>query len=262
MAEKDGINKREEGEQEIMPSATLPAQVIRLAPSESFNFSCHPGVTCFTECCRMLELALTPYDVLRLRRATGLSSGQLLEKYIIIEQDVGEPFPRLYQSMVDDGRASCVFVAKEGCTVYAHRPSACRAYPLGRAVMRGDKGTMQEHFVLMREAHCAGFKEPVQRTALNYSLDQELTIYNRFNDAVAVILQHEAIRRGCIPSAKQVELFILALYNLDTFREMLVNGHLDPLACSPSEKNTLGHDDEKLLLFAIDWLQQQLFGIL
>ncbi len=246
----------------MMQSAILPPNVVRIAPSKSFTFSCHPGIKCFTECCRMLELALTPYDVLRLRRATGLSSGQLLESYIIIEQDAGEPFPRLYLTMVDDGRASCVFVAKEGCTVYAHRPSACRAYPLGRAVMRGDNGTMQEHFILMQEAHCAGFKEPVPRNAQDYSIDQELTTYNRFNDAVAMILQHDAIRRGCIPSAKQVELFIVALYNLDTYREMLVNGRLDPLPCSPSEKNVLQHDDEKLLLFAVDWLQQQLFGLL
>ena len=210
----------------------------------------------------MLELALTPYDVLRLRQATGLSSGQLLENYILVEQDAGEPFPRLYLTMVDDGRASCVFVAKEGCTVYAHRPSACRAYPLGRAVMRGDNGTMKEHFVLMQEGHCEGFNELVQQNAQDYSIDQELTTYNHFNDAVAMILQHEAIRRGYIPSAKQIDLFILCLYNIDTFRAMLVNGRLAPLTCNPAEKEVLQDDDEKLLLFAVDWLQQQLFGIL
>lgn len=244
----------------MMQPAILPPHVVPLARSETFNFSCHPGVRCFTECCRMLELALTPYDVLRLRRATGLTSEQLLENYIIVEQDAGEPFPRLYLTMVDDGRASCVFVTKEGCSVYAHRPSACRAYPLGRAVKRCDNGTREEHFVLMQEAHCKGFSEPEPHNAENYAIDQELTTYNRFNDAVVEILQHETIRGGCIPSAKQVDLFILCLYNLDTFKEMLVNGRLDQLSCSPSEKKTLQRDDEKLLLFAVDWLQQQLFA--
>ena len=110
----------------------LPRHITKLGRSETFTFSCHKNVKCFTECCRMLELALTPYDVLRLRLATGLTSGQLLDEYIIIEQDQGEPFPRLYLTMVDDGRASCVFVSAQGCTVYPHRPSACRAYPLGR----------------------------------------------------------------------------------------------------------------------------------
>ena len=165
----------------------------------------------------MLELALTPYDALRLRKATGLTSGQLLDSHIIIEQDPGEPFPRFYLTMVDDGRASCVFVTDQGCAVYKHRPSACRAYPLGRAVMRQETGAMEEHFVLMKEDHCLGFHEPISQNALMYSQDQELLTYNRFNDAVATILQHDSIRKGFIPSAKQIDLFILALYNIDSF---------------------------------------------
>ena len=238
----------------------LPQNIARLARSETFTFSCHKNVKCFTECCRMLELALTPYDVLRLRSATGLTSKQLLDDYIIIEQDPGEPFPRLYLTMVDDGRASCVFVAKEGCTVYPHRPSACRAYPLGRAVMRGQNGAIKEHFVLMKEPHCQGFAEPIPQNAVQYSMDQELVTYNRFNDAVAMIVQHDSIRKGLILSAKQIELFVLVLYNIDTFRKMVLTGHLDSITLTPSEKNQLQQDDEKLLLFGIDWLQQQLFS--
>lgn len=237
----------------------LPRHITKLGRSETFTFSCHKNVKCFTECCRMLELALTPYDVLRLRLATGLTSGQLLDEYIIIEQDPGEPFPRLYLTMVDDGRASCVFVSPQGCTVYPHRPSACRAYPLGRAVVRCENGSMEEHFVLMQEAHCQGFAEPAPQNAVQYSTDQELVVYNRFNDAIATIVQHDLIRKGLILSAKQIDLFILALYNIDTFREMMVDNRLDPLSLTDSEKNRLVRDDEKLLLFGIEWLQQQLF---
>ena len=32
-----------------------------------FSFACHPDVPCFTKCCSDLDLALTPYDVLRLK---------------------------------------------------------------------------------------------------------------------------------------------------------------------------------------------------
>lgn len=237
-----------------------PEYVTRLDSSDTFTFACHAGVSCFTDCCRMLELALTPYDVLRLRHATGLTSQELLDYYIIVEQDAGEPFPRFYLTMVDDGRASCVFVSPEGCTIYPHRPSACRAYPLGRAAVRTGNGTIIEHFVLMKEAHCRGFQEAGQQTPLQYSLDQELPIYNRYNDAVAQILQHEAIRQGMIPSRKDIEFFTLALYNLDTFRLMLMEGKLVPAILSPQEKDRL-QDDEELLLFAIDLLQRQLYGI-
>lgn len=206
----------------------------------------------------MLELALTPYDVLRLRKGTGLSSGELLDKYIIVEQDAGEPFPRFYLTMVDDGRASCVFVTGEGCRVYEHRPAACRAYPLGRAVMRNDDNGIEEHFVLMKEEHCLGFNEQVVQNALQYSQDQELDTYNRFNDAVATILQHDSIRKGFIPSAGQIETFTMALYNIDLFRERLLNNQLDSINLTDDEKKRLENDGE-LLLFAIDWLQKQLF---
>lgn len=208
----------------------------------------------------MLELALTPYDVLRLRKATGLTSGQLLDNYVIIEQDPGEPFPRFYLTMIDDGRASCVFVTDQGCSVYEHRPAACRAYPLGRAVMMSENGSMTEHFVLLKEDHCFGFQEPKQQTAFQYSEGQELLTYNRFNDAVAAIYQHDSIRKGFIPTSKQIDLFILALYNIDSFKEMLMNEELlSPGLLAPEDKNRLMNDDEALLLFAIDWMVQQLF---
>jgi len=242
---------------------TLPAHgpqnVTRLADEETFTFSCHPGVGCFTECCRMLELALTPYDVLRLRKATGLTSGQLLDRYIITEQEPGEAFPRFYLTMVDDGRASCVFVCDRGCTVYEHRPGACRAYPLGRAVRRSNNGQVDDHFVLIKEDHCLGFQEPVVQNTLAYSADQDLVTYNRFNDAVAAILQHDAVRKGFIPSAGQIDLFVLALYDLDDFRQRIRNCRLDDFILSQAEQTKLDSDEE-LLLFGIDWLSRQLFA--
>lgn len=244
----------------MISEVDFPEYVTRLDGRETFAFACHPGVRCFTDCCRMLELALTPYDVLRLRKATGLTSSQLLEDYIVIEQDPGEPFPRLYLTMVDDGRASCAFITPHGCAVYPHRPSACRAYPLGRAAVRDGSGMITEHFVLMKEKHCCGFLESALQTPTQYSIDQELAVYNRFNDAVIRILQHDAIRKGFIPSRKDIDLFILALYDLDSFRELLNEDKLESTTLSSPEKKRL-QDDEELLLFSIDLLHRQLFAI-
>ncbi len=47
----------------------------------SFSFACHPGLSCFTECCRDLRLALTPYDILRLKNRLGLASNDFLDQY-------------------------------------------------------------------------------------------------------------------------------------------------------------------------------------
>jgi uncharacterized protein len=236
----------------------LPENTSRIDGDDIFSFACHPLVKCFTECCRLLELTLTPYDVLRLRQATGLTSEELLAQYIITEQEPGEAFPRLYLSMVDDGRASCVFVGKDGCSVYAHRPGACRTYPLGRAVARTDSG-VQEHFVIMHEKHCQGFLEAAKQTPRGYNHAQEVTLYNQFNDAVLEIRQHQAIRNGFIPSHQNVELFILALYNLDTFRNVLLGDRLDFINLNSKEKEQL-QDDESLLKFGISLLQKHIFS--
>jgi len=84
----------------------LPEYATRITLGTAFSFSCHKGVSCFTECCRLLDLALTPYDLLRLRKSTGMHSEKLLESYIIVEHNPDEPFPRFYLTMVDDGRGT------------------------------------------------------------------------------------------------------------------------------------------------------------
>lgn len=240
-----------------MIRSKFPEAVYRLKPDEEFSFDCHPGVPCFTECCRMLELVLTPYDVLRLRRGTGLHSQQLHDRYLIEERTEQDLFPKYYLTMIDDGRASCVFVDQQGCRVYAHRPGACRAYPLGRAAVRTRSGELQQHFVLLKENHCRGFEQDCRKTPLDYAEEQGLGDYNRYNDALASLIQHEQVRKGhFLPTEDQLQFYSLALYNIDTFRDRLVNGTLST-DIYPEE---ILHDDESLLLFAIEWLKTRFFG--
>ena len=85
-----------------MIRSQFPEAVYRLKPDEEFTFDCHPGVSCFTECCRMLELSLTPYDVLRLRKGTGLTSQELHDRFIIEERGDQDMFPKYYLTMIDD----------------------------------------------------------------------------------------------------------------------------------------------------------------
>jgi Fe-S-cluster containining protein len=235
-----------------------PVNVTQLPPGKRFRFRCHPEVDCFTECCRMLELVLTPYDLLRMRYATGLTSQQLLDRHVILEQEPGEPFPRLYLGMVDDGRASCIFVAKTGCTIYPHRPGACRTYPLGRGVRCRRNGEIAEQYVLLQEPHCHGYREENLQDIAEYIADQELAAYHRSNDKVAAILQHEAIKSGFVPSAKQIEFFLLALYNLDTFRDKLRNGQLTEYQARTPGPAPFA-DDEDLLDYGIELVARELF---
>ncbi len=235
----------------------LPSQAVAIDGNSTFAFACHQGLSCFTECCRMLELALSPYDMLRLRRGTGLTSAQLLERYLIIEQDPGEPFPRLYLSMVDDGRASCAFVTPNGCSVYQHRPGACRTFPLGRGVGRCGK-TLSEQFVLIPEPFCKGFGTDHRHTPHQYISDQEATEYNRYNDRVTQILQHDAIRAGFNPSQGDVDSFLLLLYDLDTLRLRLRQGRFPDAGPTMREVGKQGSDEE-LLDAALDLLPRLIF---
>ena len=240
----------------MMTESPLPVVTKAIDKKDSFAFACHKGVSCFTECCRMLELALSPYDVLRLRYSTGKTSTELLDQFVIMEQEPGEPFPRFYLTMVDDGRASCIFVSTEGCTIYPNRPAACRTYPLGRGAQRNPDGTVADHFILIEENHCHGFAETATQTPIEYTADQELSAYYRFNDLVARILQHDSIRRGFKPSIKQLELFTLALYDLDRFRVLIEKSEIQVPSANAFEID----NDEQLLEHGIVWISDQLFS--
>jgi len=235
--------------------------IIPIQAEEKFSFACHPGVPCFTECCRQLDLALTPYDVLRLKNKLGLHSGSFLEQYVIVGLEEGQIFPTCYLTMVDDGRASCVFVTSEGCSVYADRPSACRAYPVGRGMRLKPDGGEEELFVLVRESHCQGFHENKQHTPAGYFENQELNAYNQANDELLPLIQHEKIKAGFRPDRDQLDQYMLALYNLDMFRQEMADGRVKmnrPL--TPLELQGMAGDDEELLRLGIRWLRQEYFG--
>ncbi|MDX2433521.1 MAG: YkgJ family cysteine cluster protein, partial [Desulfobacterales bacterium] len=197
-----------------------------------------------------------PYDVLRLRRKTGLKSFELLEKYIITEKGEEDIFPHFYLTMVDDGRASCVFVNRNGCTIYQDRPAACRTYPMGRAVTR-EKGRLDVFFVLLHEAHCHGFTEHTIQTVESFNRSQGLEPYNRFNDMLTSITQHEKIRQGMRLSDQQLLSYSLALYDIDTFRSALEKGAIPGADDIPGTDFT---DDEALLVYGMKWLKRALFA--
>ncbi|MFH7319007.1 YkgJ family cysteine cluster protein [Desulfurivibrio sp. D14AmB] len=238
-------------------------QLQPLQGKEQFAFDCGPDLSCFTECCRALDLVLTPYDVLRLRRNLGISSDEFLERYAVVEASEDEAFPLVFLAMVDDGRASCPFVAASGCTVYQDRPAACRAYPLGRGLrLTGCGGRkIQELFVLVREPHCRGFELDRKKDAASWMDGQGLTAYNRVSDALLPLLRHPRILQGWRPTPAQKAQYLEALYQLEQLQAQLLAGEAarlvaaDPQGRSATELATL--DEMELLLVAIDWLRNE-----
>jgi len=239
----------------------LPENVTRLCGAKKFSFGCHSRVNCFTECCRELELALTPYDVLRLRKKLALSSADFINRYIVLEQEENDFFPRLYLGMVDDGRASCPFVGPAGCMVYGDRPGACRAYPVGRGVTLAPDGRQQEIYVLVKENHCLGFGEPQSYSVAEWFHNQGLSEYNAMNDKVMSLLYHEQARQGTRLTHEQVGFFLLAFYKLDEFKEFISGADfLTRFNVTEKEIQAFLIDEESLLRFAVRWLKKTLFN--
>ncbi len=235
---------------------SFPENVQPIDKKSTFRFRCHTKVQCFNECCRELELALTPYDVLRLREGLNLSSAEFLDRHAIVEFTENHPYPFVYLGMVDDGRASCPFVAEQGCLVYHERPGACRTYPVGRgASMLKDK-QVNLKYVLIREPHCLGFNDQQEQTIEEWEKDQEIILYNKYNDQLMSLTQHPMLRRGMQLSKEQADLFITALYDLDTFRK-------DPLFLDymhkKNPKSGDSFDNIVILENAIEILSKELF---
>lgn len=229
------------------------ADIRPIAIGESFAFSCTPERACFTECCRLLDLALSPYDVLRLKRALAISSGAFLDQYAVIEE--GGNFPVVYLGMVDDGRASCPFVCEEGCRVYGDRPAACRFYPIGRGASMTPEGCRQQ-FVLVREPHCLGHERSTPQDIDSWQQGQELAPYIRAGDRFAGLVQHPAAVGNFTADREQRQLYLTCLYDLDGLRRRLIDG--DPSLTALAAAGVPA-DDETLLDAAIDWLAATLF---
>lgn len=237
-----------------------PEHVRRLCAKEAFSFRCHPGLLCFTDCCRQLELALTPYDVLRLKNNLGLTADDFLEQYCLIERHEDEPFPKVFLGMNNDEQGTCPFVEKSGCKVYDDRPGACRAYPVGRAAFQTTDGKFHDFHVLLTEPHCQGFSESASQSVAQWTKAQGLDEYNTMNDETMVILHHQNAQTQQF-SKEQLDAFMLALYRLDAFRKyVLAPENKRKADLTPEEQEKIAVDDKALLLFSIRWLKNELYG--
>ncbi len=252
----DALAEREADETEAFLHS-LP----ELKPGETFRFACHPNVPCFNACCSDLTLMITPYDALRLRRALGISSTDFLKHFVarMTLPDTGFPMPRL--KMREERQKRCPFVSPEGCKVYPNRPGACRTYPLGRASRLDEDGKVVEQFFIVREPHCRGFEETADWDAPGWLADQDLTVYNTFNDRY-MLLMSLTRGKGVELSDKQQQMVWLALYQPDAFQEFIAKMDLFRLVDIDEErKASIVNDEEAALTFGFDWLELVFFGL-
>ena len=236
----------------------------RLGPDDAFRFACRPGISCFNQCCGDVNIFLSPYDVLRMKRRLGMRSGEFLDKYTILPVHKEMKTPVVVLRMNDDEAKSCPMVTGEGCSIYSDRPWPCRMYPLGLASQRGapEGGPGGRFYFLMREQGCRGFDEqPREWTVRQWLDDQGVDAYDYWGDQFKELALHPFFEDGGTLSPEKMHMFFTACYDLDKFREFVFDSTLlDRFEVDEDLAEEMRYSDEALLGFAFQWLRFSLFG--
>ena len=229
-----------------------------------FHFRCGPGVECYMSCCRKLELILYPYDIIRLKARLSITSEEFMRRHTRLGPSSHPFFPAVMLMMSENREQTCPFLEDEGCSVYADRPTACRTYPLERAVDRApSRGRPQEYYFMTRHPYCLGHDETTAWTVQAWLKDQKIQQYNAVNDLWAEIdtLFAQNPWQGEGAGGPRQQLAFMVCYNIDGFRSFAQENKLfDQFRIESSRRRILEVDDEALLKFGFEWLKFILAG--
>ena len=241
---------------------TARIEPVRLSHDSRFKFKCHPGVACFTQCCRGISIILTPYDVMRLKTRLDLPSDQFLALYTKPHLLEKTDIPVVTLKHLDDDQESCPFVRDDGCIIYQDRPTACRYYPLGVASLQHKEGADDEgFFFFINEPHCKGFEEDRAWTVRQWREDQGVDLRDEVNAEWTDLVVH---KRSFPPNIKLTEqakkMFFMVSYDIDKFRRFVFDStFLERIPVDAKKREELAADDVRLLKFGVNWLKSILF---
>lgn len=240
-----------------------PVVPVQLSLDDKIRFRCHKGIACFNKCCENIDILLTPYDVLRLKRRLGLTAREFIDQYTRDCTLDGQGMPGLKLATREGGTA-CTFLRPEGCSMYGDRPSACRYYALGAMAMRRkDAPTDESSYFLVKEEHCLGHYEDKEQTVREYLQEQGLDEYEAVNREWQRIILKKRSAGPAIgrPNPRSFELFFLASYDIEGFRRFICSPQFEELFdLDAGTRQLLIGDDLELLRFALRFLRQALFG--
>ena len=244
----------------IPNSPIVPTQ---LGLDDRFRFRCHKGIACFNKCCGNIDIMLTPYDIVRLKNRFGMTAREFIDAYTVDFAMDGHGTPGL-KLRTREGSTACINLTPEGCGVYSDRPAACRYYALGLVSMRRkDSPVEEDSYFVVKEHHCLGHYEPHVQTIRDYRREQGVDVYDEINHQWRHIILKKRSSGPTIgkPSRRSLELFFLASYDIDGFREFVASPGFDEVFdLEPACKHELMQDEVKLLKFGFRLLKQVLFG--
>ncbi len=248
--------------QDNEPKAFIPP--VRLGMKSKFEFECHPGISCFTRCCRGINIILTPFDVITLKNRMGLSSHEFLaiytEPHLLEKTDL----PMVTLKLLDDDRKSCPFVKdEEGCIIYKDRPTACRYYPLGVATLQHKEGADGDDgfFFFVNEPHCKGFEEKKEWQVREWREDQGVDLRDKVNaEWTDLVVRKRSFPASIKLTEKAKQLFFMVSYDVDKFRSFVFeSAFLKRIDVDDATVGKIKNDEIELLKFGLKWLKSVLF---
>ncbi len=237
----------------------IPPELRTLGSEDIFNFRCAKGLDCFTLCCRDISIVLTPYDVLRMKRALGLDSSAFLKKYTVAMSTRDRNLPVIILKM-EGAERKCPFVSLSGCTIYPNRPWACRMYPLGLAESR-TADTAAKFYFLLNEEFCHGHGKGKTCQLREWQAQQGLEEYDLLETPFRELMLHTSWEKAGTLTPEKMGMYFMACYDLDNFRRfVLESSFLRRFEMDETRIEAIRTDDEELLEFAVEWLRFALFG--
>jgi len=221
-----------------------------LQPQDSFSFSCHAGLSCFTSCCRDVNILLSPYDVIRMRRRLGLSSTEFLAQYTKTLVAPKTALTAVQLRMDEESGRRCYFVGSDGCSIYEDRPWSCRIYPLD---VDGDG---DQYRLMVDRCRCHGLDSRESTNLAQWFRDQGLEPYTAESERFAAVTDDDKLTAWRVGHPQGAHIFHLACYDLDRFRELVFREALyDMVEAGAINLDKLQGDDLALLAFAYTWLK-------
>ena len=225
----------------------------QLSKEDRIAFHCHPGLACFTTCCRDVNIFLSPYDILCMKKRLGISSGDFLDRYTISLIPEASGFPVILLKMRDDPHKTCPFVTPAGCSIYEDRPWSCRMFPL-------DIGTLNDKFHFIADpSFCRGMQPEAELTVQEYLEGQDIGRYAESEGLLGRIASNPRFSREKIQNPTIQDMCRMALYDLDRFRNFILRSwFLEVFEVEEDLARRIMTDDFELMRFAHRWLE---FGL-
>lgn len=229
-----------------------------------FQFHCHDGVACFTSCCKKVDIVLFPYDIIRLKQCLQIDSETFMRQYTHLVKGDNPFFPTVMLKLNDDEENQCPFLSDQGCRVYPDRPSACRTYPVERAVSRdSSKGRPEEYYFLTRHSYCQGHYEENYFSVKDWVRNQKIDQYNMMNDLWTDLdtIFRQNPWKGEGSGGPRQQMAFMVCYNIDGFRHYVIEQNLlKKFKLTKDQKKRIGRDDVELQKFGFEWLKLFLTG--